>query len=120
MATDGNSTLQALPVTGKCPRFKDDSSQVGKKMKCTRVYPVCDEVIKEPTKTKRVMKPFIVMVTMKLGFTVDVLVYRYLTLLSSKMMTRFSFILIASLRLIKLNWKHLNPLFTLYQLPLPN
>jgi len=68
----------------KCPRSKDDSSQVGKKMKGTCVCPVCDKVIKESTTTKRVMKPYIVRVAMKPGFTVDVLVYHHLILLSSK------------------------------------
>jgi len=53
MATDGSSTPQTLPTSGKRPRSKDDSSQVGKKTKGTCVCPVCDEVIKEPTKNKK-------------------------------------------------------------------
>jgi len=89
MAPDGSSTPQTLPASDKCPRSKDDSSQAGKKTKDICVCPVCDDVIKEPTKNKRVMKPYIVRVTVKPGFTVYVLVYHYLILLSSIMM-RFS------------------------------
>ena len=50
--TDVNSPPQSLPASGKRPRSKDDSSQVGKKTKGNCVCPVCDEIIKEPTKNK--------------------------------------------------------------------
>jgi len=53
MKTDGSSTPQTLPISGKHPRSKDDSSQVGKKMKGTCVCPVGDEAIKGEDRLQR-------------------------------------------------------------------
>jgi len=88
-------------ASGKRPRSKDDSSQVGKKTKGTCVCPVCDEGIKEPTKNKMGDEAIYMRVPVKPGFTVDVLVYCHLILLSSKMMTGFCSALIASLRWLR-------------------
>ena len=53
MAMDISSTPQTSVASAKRPRSKDDTSQVVKKTKGTSVCPVCDEVIKEPTKNKK-------------------------------------------------------------------
>ena len=37
----------------KCPRSKEELGQVGKKPKGNYTCPICDELIKEPTKHKK-------------------------------------------------------------------
>ena len=117
MATDSSSTPQTLHASGKHPRSKDDPGQVGKKMKGTCVSAVCDEVIKEPTKNKKGDE------AIYCEGNCEAWLHHICAGISSPNFAElqnndeFSSALIASLTLIKLNRKHLNSLFTLYQWP---
>ena len=79
MVTDVSSTPQTSLASAKRPRSKDDTSQVVKRKQKVHLFVlfVMKLAIKEPTKNKRVMKPFILRVTVMHGFTVDVLVCRH-------------------------------------------